>query len=382
MAGTSGPSSLRDGQWQPSAPVVDQPGIDMHPAAALQGSSLWLFWESYDPNQPPGERKWRINFRTRTAGLWSYAAVFSDSATARRMPAAAVDNAGGLWLFWLEQTAAGWGVKYNRHDGANWLPAALDFPADGGQDPRVENDLNVLFHPTSPSQRLWLFWARHEAGGPPGQSRWTVAYRIKQGLDPAAADWSGVSTLPKNAPGDHEREPSPLVAPDGGIELFYSSTRSGGWTLWHDPLDIGTLAWGAAQQLTNTPYANRAPLAVDTGAGTLLVYRSNESLAYTSTVYGATQTLDGRYCGATTADTRNTAKLALRGKFEDFLAYTYDAGDNGLRTNEDRIARDTIGLFLGTGTDDPDQISAKLSRLANVLVEFLPITERAVFIKT
>jgi hypothetical protein len=186
--------------------------------------------------------------------------------------------------------------------------------------------------------------------------------------------------VPKAAPDNHDREPGPTVASDGNIELFWSSTRAGGWTLWHDTLNIGTLTFGASQQLANTPFSNRAPLAVETGAGTLLAYRSNESLLHTSTVYGATQTLDARYNGATTADTRNAQKIALRGKFEDFQTYTYDAGANGVRSNDDRIARDTIGLYLTPDTVDPAQINALVSRLANSLGDFMPVTERAVFI--
>lgn len=366
--------------WQPSAPVVGQPGTDTHPTAAMQGVLLWLFWESYDPTQAPGNRKWQIKFRQRAAGVWSDSAVFGDAATERRMPAAVADNSGGLWLFWLERTVTGWSVKYNRHDGTQWLATPVDFPADAGQDPRVEGDLIALFHPTSASQRIWLFWVRHEAGGPANQSRWTIKFRIKQGLNPATSDWSAVRTLPKAAPDNHDREPAGMIAAGGNIELFWSSTRSGGWTLWHATLDIGTLAFGAPQQLTNTPYSNRAPLAVDTGAGTLLVYRSNESLLHTSSVYGATQTLDVRYNGATTADTRNAAKIALRGKFDDFQTYTYDAGTNGVRTNNDRIARDTIGLYLTPDTIDPAAIKATVSRLANALGEFMPSSERAVFI--
>jgi hypothetical protein len=112
----------------------------------------------------------------------------------------------------------------------------------------------------------------------------------------------------------------------------------------------------------------------------LLAYRSNESLAYTSSVYTATQTLDERYGGATTADTRNAAKIALRGKFEDFQTYTYDAGKNGTRTNDNRIARDTIGLYLTPDTADPATVKALVSRLANALADFMPASERAVFI--
>jgi hypothetical protein len=368
------------GEWQPSAPVVTEQGVDRHPAAAPQGNRLWLFWESCDPTQPPDQRKWRIKFQTRTAGTWSASAVFGDEATERRMPAAMADGTGGVWLFWLEAVGSGWRVRYNRHDGTQWLANPLDFPLDGTQDPRVESDLLVLFHPTSANQRIWLFWTRHEPGGPAGQSRWTVVYRIKQGLNPAAADWSPVRALPKAAAGDHDREPFALLSTAGNLEVFWSSTRGGGWTLWHAVLDIGTLTFGSAQQLTNTPYSNRAPVAVDTGAGTLLTFRSNESLTHTSVVYGATQTLDARYNGATTADTRNVAKLALRGRFEDFQTYVYDAGHNGVRTNDDRIARDTIGLYLTPDTADPAAIQATVSRLANALGEFMPNSERAVFI--
>jgi hypothetical protein len=369
------------GQWQPSAPVIEQPGIDKHPSVAMQGNRLWLFWESCDPTQAGNAAQWRINFSIRSGATWSAPAVFGDAATARRMPAAVADATGGVWLFWCEQTPSGWRVRYSRHDGTNWLPAPVDLPPDGAADPRVEADLIVLFHPTSASQRLWLFWARHEAGGPPGQTRWTIAYRIKQGLDPAVSDWSSVRLLPKAAAADHDREPAPILASGGNIELFWSSSRAGGWTLWRAVLDIATLALGAAQQIAATPFSNRAPQAVDTGNGTLLTFRSNESMAHTSAVYGATRTLDTRGAGTTTVDVRNLAKQALRGQFEDFQGYTYDSGQSGVRTNNDRVARDTIGLFLTppAGTDAAT-IQAMLSRLANVVPEFMPITERAVFI--
>lgn len=373
------------GAWQPSQPVVDQPGIDKHPSAALQGAKLWLFWESYDPTQPEADQKWRINFRTRTGGVWSPASLFrdaSDAAIERRLPSAAVDSSNGLWLFWLERVGPGWAVKYNRHNGVDWqLATPASLPLDGGLDPGVEDDLIVFTHPTSVNQRLWLFWVRREPGGPPGQSRWTIAYRIKSRLNPANdSDWSQVRLLPKASPADHHREPAPRLAAGGNIELFWSSNQDGGWSIWNSVLDINTFNLAAAQQVTASVFSERAPLAMSSGANTLLVYRSNQSLEYSSAVYSATTTLDLRAAGATTADTRNAAKLALRGKFEDFSAYTYDAGHDGVRTNADRIARDTIGLYLTPNIVNPDQIKTAISRLSNVLDEFMPITERAVFI--
>jgi hypothetical protein len=519
------------GAWQPSQPVVDRPGIDKHPSAALAGNRLWLFWQGYDPNQQGSDRISRIWFSTRTTATytvatqaamlalkavqtvtltgpptagtftltygghtttalnfnaaatdlqtaltalssigagnvsvtgptggpwvvtfqgtlggqaiatmtatssltggsvsvatttpgpsignsctittdqyqgtytlintpastfsnWTYSygrgggftapAVFGDPGTERRMPTAVADNAGGLWLFWLEQVAGAWQVRYNRHDGTKWLETSQTLPPDAGQPARVDDDMFALFHPTSASQRLWLFWARHEPGGPPGQTRWSVVYRIKQGLDPAAADWSPIRPLPKTGTGGyHDRQPAVLLAPGGDLEVYVSSTLNGGWTIVRNTLAVGTLNWGTAQQVVGGPYTRRGPLAVDTGAGTLLVFRSNQSLTYASETFSATQILDHRYAGTTTVDTGGTAKLALRGQYEDFQTYTYDAGQGGTRTNDDRIARDTVGLYLTPGTTDPAAIKAMLSRLAGELKGFLPVTARAVYI--
>jgi hypothetical protein len=120
------------------------------------------------------------------------------------------------------------------------------------------------------------------------------------------------------------------------------------------------------------------PLADDDGL--LLIYRANQSLTYQSQVYGATETIDFRYAGSTTAHSRNAAKLGLRQKFEDFQTYTYDTGQAGQRTNEDWYGRDTIGLYLTPDTMDAGLINQGITRIERVLAEFMPITDRAVFI--
>jgi len=371
------------GAWRSSRPVVDRPGIDKNPAAALQGGKLWLFWQSYDPEQPPADRRWRIWFTTRTGTEWSPPEVFGDDATARRLPAAVVDNSGGLWLFWLEQVAGIWQLRYNRHDGTRWqLDTPQFLPLDGGLAPRVEDDLFVLFHPTNATQRLWLFWARHEPGGPAGQTRWSIVYRVKQGLDPAAADWSPIRPLPKaGAGGYHDRQPAALLTTGGNIELFWGSTQHGGWAVTRNTLAVGPHTWSTNERLGTGPYTRRAPLAFDTGAGTLLVYGSNQSIAYESDVYRATHTLDNRYAGTTTVDTTGAAKLDRLGKLDDFQTYTYDTGSDGERTDRNRIARDTVGLYLAPTDDAPQVTDEAISRLAGVLAEFMPATARAVFIK-
>ncbi|MFF4897846.1 hypothetical protein [Streptomyces sp. NPDC001068] len=370
-----------DGAWQPSLPVTDGPTADKNPAAARQGDTLWLFWQTYDPAQPPGERHWRISFATRTGTRWSAPAVFGDPAAERRLPAAVADGSGGLWLFWLERLCGVWQLRYNRHDGTAWqLTTPAAFPLDGGQDPRVEDDLCVVLHPTADAGRLWLFWARHDPAGADGRRRWSVLYRVKQGLDPAAADWSPVRPLPRTTDDFHDRQPAPLVAPDGTVEVFWSSTRQGGWSILRAGLTPATLAWDTPRQVIGDPYARRGPLAVHTGTATLLTYRSNESVPYVSEEFGATRTLDHRYAGTTSVDTRDTAKRERRGTYEDFQTYTYDTGSGGTRTDADRIARDTVGLFLTPDTADPARIAAAATRLAGTLADFVPVSTRPVLI--
>jgi hypothetical protein len=223
---------------------------------------------------------------------------------------------------------------------------------------------------------LWLFWSRHDPASA-GQTRWSVAWRVKQGLDPTAADWSGVQVLPKSSPDVHDREPAPLPAANGNLELFWASTRGGGWSISHAELNTGTLAWSTPDFIAPGPYAQRAPLAIVTGSGALVTYRSNQSLAYQSPVSGAQQTLDDRYAGTTTVRATDTAKLALRGAFEDFQTYTYQGG---VLTDADRITRGTIGLFVTPDTSDATAIGAAVSQLTAVLPEFMPITARAVVI--
>jgi hypothetical protein len=369
---------LQGGQWQPSEPVVDRPGTDKYPSAALQGSVLWLFWGSYDA----AAAQWRISFQTRAAGAWTAAQVFGDTATERRNPAVVADGTGGIWLFWREWSGGRWQVRYNRHDGTDWqLNPAATLPQDGGQPVDVDDDLITVINP-SPAGTLWLFWSRHDPASA-GQTRWSIAWRVKQGLDPAAADWSGVHVRPKDNPDYHDREPAPLPAADGNLELFWATTRGGGWSISRAELDTTALTWSPPQVISAAPYSQRAPLAIDTGGGTpgtLLTYRSNQSLAYQSPVSAAQVTLDNRYAGTTTVRATDAAKLALRGAFEDFQAYTYQSGTGGVLTDADRITRGTIGLFVTPDTGDATAIQAAISRLKAVLPEFMPVTVRAVVI--
>jgi hypothetical protein len=231
--------------------------------------------------------------------------------------------------------------------------------------------------PAAPPPPLWVFWSRPEPGGPPGQTRRAIAYRTKAGLDPTKADdWSPVHLLPRTG-AYHDRHPFPLDA-GAAVELVWSTTRDGGPTVVQSTVDPATLTWGDPQTVGPGPYAARGPAAARTGdGGTLVVYRSNQGIDHDR---GALRSRDDRYAGTTIVDTRWRAKLDLRDTPDDFQTYLHDAGAGGVRTDRDRIARDTVGLFLEPGTAEPERVRAAVGRLGQTLPEFLPVTARAVLI--
>ncbi len=378
----------------PSYPLnPDSEGHEKHPTAALQGDTLWVFWSVFDP----AADQWSIRYRLRRDGAWAetrpFAQGLSDPLAERRSPAAVVDGAGGLWLFWLERARGGWHLRYNRHDGtgidadpdAGWERAPAEpFPLDGPDDPRVEDDLAVLFRPGDAGRPLWVFWARKAETSEPHQSRWTVAYRVKASLDPAVSDWSAVDVLPKTDELVHDREPVAHVE-GGTLRVYWGSDRAGSWSLWRAALDLDAAPpWGPPEPLDGdpsaAPYMQRTPLPLTVGPDTVLLYRSSESLRYSSDVYRATETVDFRYAGASTVHTRNTALADLHGAFEDFRTYTYDTGTEGKRTDDDWFARDTLGVYLEPDTADPEALTREVERLRRVLPEFMPTTDRAVFV--
>jgi phage tail-like protein len=376
--------------WTPSQPLnldKNSQSIEKEPTAVLQGERLWVFWSTYVKEQ----KRWQINYRTRTDVDWSKIQPSDDEpdrpqpwsvtdAHNRRQPWAVTDTSNGLWLFWIESIDGQQQLKYNRHDGTNWqLADAATFPLVSGQNPRVVNDVFVFVHPTEVTQPLWVFWTRQEPAGTISQTRWQIAYRVKEGLDPTeTSDWSEVRILPWAEEGNDDREPSALVREDGNIELFWSSTRSGSWSIWHTLLEPTTHTWGTAEPITNGQYSQRAPLCLPDSEETILIYRSNQSLTYTGEIYGATETTDFRYVGCITVDTRNLSKLNLRGEFDDSQTYTSVVMTKDRPTSSDEwyawyANRNTVGLYLTPTTEDPALLERDQELLKNVLPQFLPI---------
>jgi phage tail-like protein len=392
------------GAWSPSEPVVDRGRVDKNPAAAVQGNVIRLFWETCNPSGSAMQPRWGLATAVHSGAAWSDPVMLFDEGPERRGPAAATDGNGGVWLFWRERTDGRWAVRYNRHDGNGWqLDPAGTVPAPAGvlDAPQVEDDLVVRFDSIRPHRPLWLFWAGRLPGGPAGQTRWRIGWRFKAGTDPAVADWSPAATMPAGDAAEHDREPSPLITTTG-VELYWASTRGGGWAVQRSVLDPAAdpaahpaTGWSAAATVTASPFSQRAPLVIpDADGGTLLTFRSNRSQAMITGLAGdpdAPRALDVRYAGTTTVRSGDAAKRTLAGRFDDFQTYTCQGGGvvpGGRSANQvviaradsPRIARDTIGVFVRPPTTDPAVVTPALDRLAGALPEFLPLTIRAVVV--
>lgn len=373
-----------DTDWVQSQPLVSRRINDKYPTATLYKREIWLFWIAYDTEN----HVWRLDncHQDGPGGPWSDIETLSYVKGDCRNPWVITDNEDGLWLFWLERVESKWQLKYNRYDGSIWeLDTPAVFPLAVNEDPKVEADPFVLLHPTAPDQKLWIFWARKELDPVSGRTYWTVVYRIKEGLDPdpAVSDWGDIHIMPKNTPasGCDNRCPAALVDKNGNIELFWSSNQDGSWAIWRNTYDLAEKKWGEAEKIISTAYTCRDPLPVVVDDITLLVYRSNESMKYSSRAYGATGTIDNRYAGCTTVDTGNLAKIGLRNQFEDFLTYTIQTERAVDTSKQDRYFYNVAGIFARPGEGETvTSVLHKRANLLNNLSVFLPVNIRGIVV--
>lgn len=373
-----------------STPQIVTDDINKYPTAASQDDTLWLFWSAYTASG-----QWRVHYRRRNDARWTVTdpqpedkasnpfiegGVY-DSARPRRRAFSVGDDGGGLWLFWQEYNGV-WQLRYNRHNGTEWgEPVTL--PPDGADDPQVQDDIMAVVSPGLPDPRIYLFWARQHPIASTGEQRWQVALRVKTDQALNAANWSTVHALPKAVVDNHhDREPYALLNAAGELEVFWASNRDdSGWSVWRSILqDYETDVWDAAERITEPVYGQRAPLPVSLTDGLGLFYRSNRKRVYDSEIYRATEIHDDRYAGSLSVDVRHQQFIQLHGKFEDAQRYTYDTGIDGKRDDGNRIARDTVGAFLSTDTLSEDDVRNGIARLRGVVQEFMPMTDRAVFI--
>ncbi|MBP1468722.1 hypothetical protein EYB53_023610 [Candidatus Chloroploca sp. M-50] len=364
--------------WDPGRPLIDQPQINAYPAVVPMYGLPWVFWEAFDQTT----RRWSLDQRFMRGNEWITRGVwFSDGAEAeveRRRPlvlAAGRDAADGMWLFWFERRGPNWQLRYRYTNEAEQLRPVFDFPSVQGASPDLDSGLAIVFHATQ--NNLWAFWSHR--GDPEAPGRWRISGVT---LPNDGATGSTPLALPLGTPLDaDDREPAAISGADGSVELYWSSNRSGRWSIWRCTCNA-TTGWGPVEQITvqqnedapdsDDAYNRRAPFPLAAGADTLLFYRSSASLAHSGS-----SALDARYAGCTTADTRNIALHNLRGTFEDFTAYSYDTRQTTGEPGVGWYANEAVGLYP-LKEEQPLISSEAWERIAGALRQHLPIQVRIV----
>src|SRR5215813_500620 len=297
-------------------------------------------------------------------------------------PAVFEDSSNRLWLFWSSRRSGTWKIWFNRLDASGWGP-----PKQLTTGVLPDRQPGVLFDPTP--GRIWVFWSRKKANG-----LWNIFYRhtTKQDFNTLVdADWTEVelTPVPPDPPGGYDNcEPSPLLLGADSLELYFSSDRNNGWNTWSKPLT--SVVQNADVQVTFGQFTQRAPAPLKTGPSEVkLWFRTNATQFYSSKLYPSAQTVDARYSGSITADTRNPARLSFRQNIQDIQHYTYHSRvqDGSLspaqiETLEEKrfYSRDTVGIYLVPDTNDEELIIRNRTLIAEVLRKFLPIQVRAVFL--
>lgn len=292
------------------------------------------------------------------------------------------DSGHNLWLFWSSRRSGGWKIWFSRFDGTAWgAPKQLTSGPMPDREPAALID--------AASARIWVFWSRKKSNG-----LWNIFFRNTTNLDFTTlvdGDWieTEMTPVPADPPGSYDnREPMPVLLAGDSLELYFSSNRSNGWNTWSKPLS--SAAQGADAQVTSGQFTRRSPCPLVTGAGEVTVwFRSNETQIYTSKLYPSAQTIDARYSGSMTADTRNPARLSLRRNIQDIQHYTYHASSQDPKLThaqfdaieEQRLySRDTVGIFLVPDTADEELIVRNQALIEQSLSPFLPIQVRVVFL--
>jgi phage tail-like protein len=361
---------VHDGRgWQPSGPVLTGRGRVRDPAAAATADGTLLLWTVHDP-----ARGWRVEFRLG-AGPARPFGTGADDPVQRRDPAVLVEG-DALWLFWRELDGRRWALRYRRLPGPAWDPSpagARSFPLDGTADPRVESAVSLVLRDTAP--RLGVVWARRQRFGP-RLIRWRLAIRFKNGTNPQTVDdWGPVRQLDVDTTdGVDDREPFALDP----AAVYFASTRGGSSSVWRAGFAPGPGTWDQPRPVTDSPAADRAPVAFPLGGQPAVVYRSSRPVRYPSSTYPATSTVDRRYAGSVTV---RTTDRATAGGPDDSAAHTVGCRVPGAaEQGNPRISPQTLGLYLDAGDATPATVAAARDRLRAVLPEFMPATHDAALI--
>ena len=367
--------------WADSEPISEGPGVDQAPAMAVRADgSLWVVW----PRQDQG--RWHLMARVRDpGGTWTDAFALGPAlgdppgnTPDRKDPALTADASGNLWLFWREREVGRWVLHYSRRSAGTWAPS-VRFPDDGGDDPQVEGRPSVV-GPGSGPNVLWVAWTREVPADTAGQTRQVVLVRAKTTANPDATGWGAVRVVSTTPPAYHDTDPALYISPDGEAALAIASDRTDRFATYIRVYNSGTDTWAAAEAVPAAPAGQRFPQPVARNAATWLFVRSVRPPVYQSDQPGGLRSVDMRYHGSVATHVRRTALLDEQGRFDDALAYTSDLGANGVRTDADRVAADTLGVFLNPTVSDASHVRHGIGQMRQVARHFVPAVRRAVYV--
>src|SRR5439155_5900522 len=160
---------------------------------------------------------------------WQQPQLVTPAPPARHMETAAVvDDADGVWLFWVTSDGAGWRIvssRWTETPAPAW--SALEARASGAggcREPCAVMDA---------ANRIWLVWSQRRLAAP-NDTALDVRTLNASVRDPVAGTWSAafpVTTAPATGRAA-DREPGILRSATGELRLFFRSDRGGGPDLW------------------------------------------------------------------------------------------------------------------------------------------------------
>ncbi len=233
------------------------------------------------------------------------------------------------------------------------------------------------------TNRTWLLWSKQVAAGDPNDS-WALHYRI---FDPAAGSWGADTTLTAPPVGGRssDRTPGVLRIP-GGMRIFFSSDRNGGFGLWSVDITLAGVI-GPLVSITEDSSSDLAPAPANVGGAVWLLYRSDRNIALTQVGVmdpGKSERVPDngalrRYAGSVSASPENLTRNRMRGLFGDLLNYTPNRPDGGATLTDSEVyTRGTVGIYVSRTNQGSVLTQQEASRLRALLTSLIPVNMRAV----
>ena len=374
--------------WGDPLSLTRTEGFDGRPAAVLDvASAVWLFWHA---NRGSRREIWLqrldgVDPTPRRAMLGAPDDVPGLSYTDEE-PAAVVAGS-RIWLFWTSNRNGSWNIWGRPFDG---LPGGA--PVQLTNHPAADRCPAVVL---DGGGRVWLFWQSNRRGPT------DIWVRVLDG-----ADWGPPARL-TTARFRHEM-PAAVVDGAGQIWLFYVVDQGDRRNIYQQIFDGA--AWSSPEPLTSGIQRDEAPAAVIWDGQVALFWHSNRTgpwQIYGQTHDGVDWTAPFALTDRPTGDKEPVAVVDGSGRLrlfwrsqrrgEWYRSRTIDTNDPDMlnqmgtfqdrahytydtgRENWDWYARDAVGLYLAPDTGDPIEIQQQLDRLKTFVEPFRPVLARFIW---